>query len=216
MSLIRKTIAGLILGMLTTSTMAMDQQDLEIARERAAMIDEIRNLLSDDSPSVRLAVFEQVMKDDDPVLRSMAMETAFSNDDERLKTAALRKLIEEREFIAVELIEPMDPSQPQAYTYNIWRELVLLELKIAPLSDEVSGRFRSAGFGNSQTFSGQLTRGGWLMQLAAGYYNCHLTLSELDGVNLNGSLECAIGGRATGEDYAGGNRASLPFRIRLS
>jgi len=207
---------GLTLALLAAPTMAMDQQHLEAARERAAMIDQVRNLLADNSPSVRLAVFEEVMKDEDPVLRSMAMEAAFSGDDERLKTAGLRKLIEEREFLAVELIEPMEPTQPQTYTYNIWRELLLKELKVDSTNDEINGRFTSAGIVQPKKFIGQLTRGGWRIQLAKNSYHCHLTLSELNGVELNGSLECAITGRTAGDDYAGGNRASLPFRIRLS
>lgn len=215
MPYIRLAALGLTLAMTSAPVMAIDMSRLEAAQERAAMLDQVRNLLADDSPSVRLAVFEEVMKDDDPVLRSMAMEAAFSGDDERLQTAGLRRLLEEREFLAVELIEPMDPSQAQAYTYGVWRELVLKELEVDAASDEVSGKFDTAQFGN-QWFIGQLTRGGWRLQLDARSFRCHLSLSELSGVDLMGSLECAITGRAAGDDNAGGNRATLPFRIRLS
>lgn len=193
---------------------AFDQNRLEAAQERAALLDQVRNLLADESASVRLAVMEEVMKDDDPVLRSMALEAAFSGDDERLHTAGLRQLIKERDFLAVELIEPMDPSQPQAYTYNIWRELMLTDLAIDTETDQISGRFNSANTHGS--IMGQLTRGGWRLQLQRGHYNCHLTLTELGGVDLMGSLNCAITGRTASDDFAGGNRATLPFRIRLS
>lgn len=211
----RLAALGLALALSATPAMAMDQSRVEAAQERAAMLDQVRNLLADESASVRLAVFEEVMKDEDPVLRSMAMEAAFSGDDDRLKTAGLRQLIEEREFLAVELIEPIDPSQAQTYTYGVWRELVLKELKVDTASDEVSGRFDTAEFHN-KTFIGQLNRGGWRLQLDSGYFRCHLALSELNGVDLMGSLECAITGRGSGDDYAGGNRATLPFQIRLS
>ncbi|TDA95490.1 hypothetical protein [Halomonas marinisediminis] len=194
--------------------LAFDQNRFEAAQERAALLDQVRNLLADESASVRLAVFEEVMKDDDPVLRSMALEAAFSGDDERLHTAGLRQLLKERDFLAVELIEPMDPSQPQAYTYNIWRELMLTDLSIDTDTDQVSGKFNSANSGGR--FTGQLTRGGWRLQLKSGHYHCHLTLTELGGVDLMGSLNCAITSRTAGDDYAGGNRAALPFRIRLS
>ncbi|XKE46954.1 hypothetical protein LG302_07410 [Halomonas organivorans] len=215
MPYIRLVALGLALAVCATPAIAMDQSSFEAAQERAAMLDRVRNLLADDSTSVRLAVFEEVMKDDDPVLRSMAMEAAFSGDDDRLKTAGLRQLIEAREFLAVELIEPRDPSQAQAYTYDVWRELVLKELKLDPSSDEIQGRFDTARSSN-RPFIGQLTRGGWRLQLDSGHFRCHLGLSELSGVDLMGSLECAITGRASGDDRAGANRVTLPFRIRLS
>lgn len=205
----------LALALCAAPASAFDQSRFEAAQERAALIDQVRTLLADDSASVRLAVFEEVMKDDDPVLRSMALEAAFSGDDERLHTAGLRQLIKERDFLAVELIEPMDPSQAQSYTYDIWRELMLTDLKIDTGTDQVSGRFNSAHMGNTN-FMGQLTRGGWRLQLQRGHYNCHLTLSELGGVELMGSLSCAITNSSTNDDNAGDNRATLPFRIRLS
>jgi hypothetical protein len=211
----RLAVLALILALVAAQAVAIDQSRFEAAQERAAMLDQVRNLLADDSPSVRLAVFEEVMKDKDPVLRSMAMEAAFNGDDERLQTAGLRQLIKEREFLAVELIEPMDPTQAQAYTYNIWRELVLKELKIDPANDEVQGRFDTASIAN-RTFTGQLNRGGWRLRLANGPYSCNLSLAELNGVDLNGSLDCAITGRTASDELAGGNRATLPFRIRLS
>lgn len=194
---------------------AFDQSRFEAAQERAALLDQVRTLLADESASVRLAVFEEVMKDDDPVLRSMALEAAFSGDDERLHTAGLRQLIKERDFLAVELIEPMDPSQAQAYTYDIWRELILTDLKIDTGTDQLNGRFNTAHMANTN-FMGQLNRGGWRLQLQRGHYNCHLTLTELGGVELMGSLSCAITNRSATDDYAGDNRATLPFRIRLS
>lgn len=205
---------ALALTLNATPAPAFDQNRFEAAQERAALLDQVRNLLADESASVRLAVMEEVMKDDDPVLRSMALEAAFSGDDERLHTAGLRQLIEERDFLAVELIEPMDPSQPQAYTYRVWRELMLTDLAIDTDTDQVSGHFNSANMNGS--IMGQLTRGGWRLQLKRGHYNCHLTLTELGGVDLMGSLNCAITGRTANDDYAGGNRAALPFRIRLS
>lgn len=215
MSYTRLAALSLTLALGVTPAVAMDQSNFEAAQERAAMLDQVRNLLADDSASVRLAIFEEVMKDDDPVLRSMAMEAAFSGDDERLQTAGLRQLIEEREFLVVELIEPTDPTQAQKFTYSIWRELVLRGLKLDQSSDEIQGRFDTA-ITNNRDVIGQLTRGGWRLQLDYRGYNCHLTLSELSGVNLNGSLDCAINGRDARDDRAGANSATLPYRIRLS
>lgn len=194
---------------------AFDPSRFEAAQERAALLDRVRTLLADESASVRLAVFEEVMKDDDPVLRSMALEAAFQGDDERLHTAGLRELIRNRDFLAVELLEPSNPSQAQAYTYSVWRELMLTNLTIDDATDQVSGRFHSAGNSNTP-FAGQLSRGGWLLQLQKYDYHCHLSLTELSGVDLTGSLDCAISGRAAGDERAGEGRASLPFRIRLS
>lgn len=198
-----------------SSAWAFDQNRFEAAQERAALLDQVRNLLADESASVRLAVFEEVMKDDDPVLRSMALEAAFQGDDQRLHTAGLRQLIEERDFLAVELIEPMDPSQAQAHTYAVWRELMLYELGLDDPTDQIQGKFNTAQIINTG-FVGQLTRGGWRLKLQRGDYSCHLSLTELSGVDLMGSLDCAISGRSANDDNAGDNRATLPFRIRLS
>ncbi|MGJ7461897.1 hypothetical protein ACR80S_12420 [Halomonas sp. MA07-2] len=202
----------LVLG--ATPTLALDMSQLEAAQERAGMLDRVRTLLADDSASVRLAVFEEVMKSDDPVLRSMALESALASGDDRLETAGLRQLFQDRELLSVEIIEPREPTQAQAYTFNIWRELMLSNLRIDRATDELSGRFNSGGASGS--FAGHLTRGGWRIALSRTGYSCSLELTQVSGVDLSGALHCAIGGSTAGERYAGGQTASLPFRIRLS
>lgn len=221
MKYIRACWMGFVLALASTPLMALDLASLEAAQERAGIIDRVRNLLADDSASVRLAVFEEVMKGDDPLLRSMAMETALLSDDERLQTAGLRQLFHSRDFLVVEVVVPTQPSQAQAYTYNIWRELTLDELRINSANDQITGKFRAAGINNSD-FVGQLDRGGLRLELKAfrtsyGFrYTCALALNELSGVELSGVLECAIGTPHTEEGNAGANSASLPARIRLS
>lgn len=202
--------------------MALDLSSLEAAQERAGIIDRVSSLLADDSAAVRLAVFEEVMKGDDPLLRSMAMETALSSDDERLQTAGLRQLIQSRDFVVVEVVEPTQASQAQAYTYSLWRELTLNELRINSDNDQITGKFRAAGISNSD-FVGQLDRGGLRLELKAfrasqgvHHYTCALALNELSGVELAGMLDCYIGGPHREEGNADGNSASLPARIRLS
>lgn len=208
---------GIALAIASSPLMALDLGSLEAAQERAGIIDRVKTLLADDSPSVRLAVFEEVMKSDDPVLRSLAFESAFSSDDETLQTAGLRQLLRDRSFLAVEVMSPTEPDQTQAYTYRLWRELMLEELRIDPATDEITGKFHSAANNNTYRFVGQLTRGGWRLELKAhNSYSCVLALTELSGVDLTGVLDCAIGSVMAGEKYAGGNSASLPIRIRLS
>ncbi|QFU01488.1 hypothetical protein FIU83_07525 [Halomonas sp. THAF5a] len=205
---------ALLLALGAAPAMAMDMDQLEAAKERAGMLDQVRTLLADESASVRLAVFEEVMKSDDSVLRSMALESAFSSDDERLETAGLRQLFEDRELLSVELIEPGEPTQAQAFTYQVWRELTLSELRIDQATDELSGSFSGANaYGK---FVGQLVRGGWIIDMSWSGYNCSLALSQVSGVDLSGALRCAIGGRYAREESANGDSASLPFRIRLS
>ncbi|HLV18810.1 MAG TPA: hypothetical protein VKY70_15245 [Pseudomonas sp.] len=210
----RNVIIALLLTVAAAPALALDISRLEAAQERAGVLDQVRTLLADDSASVRLAVFEEVMKSDDPVLRSMAMESALNSDDERLQTAALRQLFQDREYLSVEIIEPREPSQPQAYTYRIWRELMLSELRIDRATDELSGRFRGANVNGR--FVGQLTRSGWRIGLAGNYYECTLALTQVGGVDLSGALDCAIKGNHRKENNAGGRSATLPFRIRLS
>lgn len=213
----------LLLALSSTPLMALDLASLEAAQERAGIIDRVRNLLADDSAAVRLAVFEEVMKGGDPLLSSMAIETALSSDDERLKTAGLRQLIHSRDFLVVEIVEPTQASQAQAYTYSLWRELTLTELKVNTTNDQLTGSFRAATITDSN-FVGQLDRGGLRLELKAhrqGYspnynYTCALELNELTGVELAGVLDCYIGGAHREEDNANGNSASLPARVRLS
>lgn len=212
----------LVLSLSSSPLMALDLASLEAAQERAGIIDRVRNLLADDSAAVRLSVFEEVMKGQDPLLRSMAIETALSSDDERLKTAGLRQLINSRDFIVVEIVRPTQASQAQAYTYSLWRELTLTELRINSANDQITGKFRAAAI-SDRNFVGQLDRGGLRLELKAFphgswtlYYTCALSLRELSGVELAGVLDCAISGPHTAEDKADGNSASLPARIRLS
>ncbi|MFD2191667.1 hypothetical protein [Pistricoccus aurantiacus] len=204
-----------VLFIIAMPALAIDLADLEAAKERASIIDRVRELLADDSPSVRLAVFEEVMKGDDPVLRSMALETALNADDERLKTAALRQLIRDRDNILIEIVQPVDPSQAQAYLYAAWRELIISELKIDESTDEITGRFSTAQTASTK-FTGQLIRGGWQLRLARPSFTCFLTMSEVSGVELSGALQCSISGRATTEDAANANSATLPARVKLS
>ncbi|OJA05800.1 hypothetical protein QHL1GM_10565 [Halomonas sp. QHL1] len=211
-----------MLALSSTPLMALDLASLEAAQERAGIIDRVRNLLADDSAAVRLAVFEEVMKGEDPLLNSMAIETALSSDDVRLKTAGLRHLINSRDFIVVEVVEPNQANQAQAYTYSLWRELTLDELKINPANDQITGSFRAAAIRDSD-FVGQLDRGGLRLELKAyrdSYgrygYTCALALSELSGAELAGVLDCYIGAPHRGEDNANDNSASLPARVRLS
>lgn len=218
---VRAYWVGLVLALASTPLMALDLASLEAAQERAGIIDRVRNLLADDSASVRMAVFEEVMKGEDSLLRNMAMETALSSDDERLQTAGLRQLIDSRDFLVVEIVEPTQASQAQAYTYNLYRELVLTELKINTATDEITGSFRTASVRNNN-FVGQLTRGGLRIELkshnrnSTPQYSCALALNELSGVELAGALDCAIGWDHAEENKADGNSASLPARIRLS
>lgn len=213
---------GLVLALASTPLMALDLASLEAAQERAGIIDRVRNLLADDSAAVRLAVFEEVMKGEDSLLRSMAMEAALVSDDERLQTAGLRQLIDSRDFLVVEIVEPTQASQAQAYSYSLWRELTLTELKINTANDQITGKFRAAAIPNSG-FVGQLDRGGLRLELKAyrtgsgNYqYTCALALNELSGIELAGVLDCYIGAPYREEDRADGNSASLPARIRLS
>ena len=157
------------------------------------------------------------MKGDDPVLRSMALETALNADDERLKTAALRQLIRDRDNILIEIVQPVDPSQAQAYLYTTWRELIIFDLRIDESTDEITGWFSTAQIGRTE-FVGQLVRGGWQLRLArpGSYFTCFLTMSEVSGVELSGALQCSISGRATTEDAANANSATLPARVKLS
>ncbi|TLF47242.1 hypothetical protein FEI13_16330 [Halomonas urmiana] len=210
----RRGVIVLLLALWATPAMAMNMSQLEAAKERAGMLDQVRTLLADDSASVRLAVFEEVMKSDDPVLRSMALESAFSSGDERLQTAGLRQLFQDRELLSVEVIEPREPSQAQAYTFQLWRELMLKELRIDQATDELSGSFNGARA--SGKFVGHLTRGGWRVDLSWAGYSCSLELTQVSGVDLSGALRCAITGRHAREGNAGGQSATLPFRIRLS
>lgn len=205
---------ALLLTLGATPTIAFDMSQLEAAQERAGMLDRVRTLLADDSASVRLSVFEEVMKSDDPVLRSMALESALASGDDRLETAGLRQLFQDRELLSVEIIQPREPTQAQAYTFNIWRELMLSELRIDRATDELSGRFRAANA--SGTFAGHLTRGGWRIGLGVPYLRCSLDLTQVSGVDLSGALHCAISGAHVKEDRAGSQSATLPFRIRLS
>lgn len=195
---------------------ALDLGGLEAAQERAGIIDRVKALLADDSPSVRLAIFEEVMKSDDPLLRSLAFETAFGSQDEMLQTAGLRQLLHDRSLLAVEVMSPADPDQAHAYTHRVWRELLLEDLRIDPETDEISGRFRTATV-SGRNFVGQLTRGGWRLKLTTNNgYACVLALNELSGVDLTGVLDCAINGMMARDSNAAGNSASLPIRIRLS
>ncbi|MEL7982785.1 hypothetical protein AAG584_22335 [Vreelandella titanicae] len=219
---IRAYWIGLILALASAPLMALDLASLEAAQERAGIIDRVRNLLADDSAAVRLAVFEEVMKGEDSLLRSMAMEAALVSDDERLQTAGLRQLINSRDFLVVEVVEPTQASQAQAYTYSLWRELTLTELKINTANDQITGEFRAAAIADSG-FVGQLDRGGLRFELKAyrtgpGKYNytCALVLNELSGIELAGVLDCYIGAPHSEEDRADDNSASLPARIRLS
>ncbi|MHB0777662.1 hypothetical protein [Halomonas sp. WWR20] len=197
---------------------AIDLANIEAAKERAGIIDRVRELLNDESPSIRLAVFDEVMKGDDPVLRSMAQEAALNADDERLQTAALRQLFRDRESILVEIIQPSQATQPQAYLYSVWHGLSLYNLKIDETSDEFTGTFNAARTGTPRTFNGQLVRGGWQANLVThlSAYTCVLAIREITGVDLTGSLECEITGKAAGEDQANGRSASLPVRVKLS
>ena len=218
---VRAYWVGLVLALASPPLMALDLASLEAAQERAGIIDRVRNLLTDDSASVRMAVFEEVMKGEDSLLRSMAMEAALVNDDERLQTAGLRQLINSRDFLVVEIVEPTQASQAQAYTYSLWRELTLTELKINTANDQITGKFRAAAIPDSG-FVGQLDRGGLRFELKAyrnhgNYrYTCALALNELSGIELAGMLDCYIGAPHSEEDKADGNSASLPARIRLS
>lgn len=212
---------SLVMAIVSTPLMALDLASLEAAQERAGIIDRVRNLLADESAAVRLAVFEEVMKGQDPLLRSMAIETALISDDERLQTAGLRQLIHSRDFIVVEVLEPAQASKAQAYTYSLYRELTLTDLRINTATDEITGNFRNASVRNNN-FVGQLTRGGLRIELKSHpvhsmpQYTCALALNELSGVELAGVLDCAISGPHTAEDKADGNSASLPARVRLS
>lgn len=212
---------SLFLALGSAPLMALDLASLEAAQERAGIIERVSNLLADDSAAVRLAVFEEVMKGEDPLLRSMAMETALSSDDERLQTAGLRQLIQSRDFLVVELVEPTQASQAQAYTYSLYRELTLADLRINSATDEITGNFRTASVRNNN-FVGQLTRGGLRLELKSHprnnmpQYNCALALNELSGVELAGVLDCSIGGPHVEEGNAGSNSASLPVRVHLS
>ncbi|EHJ94651.1 hypothetical protein [Vreelandella boliviensis] len=219
---VRACWMGLLLAFASFPLMALDLASLEAAQERAGIIDRVRNLLADDSASVRMAVFEEVMKGSDPLLRNMAMETAMLSDDERLQTAGLRQLINSRDFIVVEIVEPTQASQAQAYTYSLWRELTLTELKIDTTNDQITGKFRAAAVRNND-FVGQLDRGGLRLELKSYrdgrgnyHYTCGLAFNELSGTELAGMLSCFIGSLQSGEDKANGNSASLPARIRLS
>lgn len=221
MKYVRVCWMALVLALTSSPLMALDLASLEAAQERAGIIDRVSSLLADDSAAVRLAVFEEVMKGEDSLLRSMAMETALGSDDERLKTAGLRQLIQSRDFLVVEVVEPTQGSQAQAYTYSLYRELTLADLKINSANDEIIGSFRTASVRNNN-FVGQLTRGGLRIELKSHnrnsmpQYSCALALNELSGVELAGVLNCSIGGEHRGEENAGGNSAILPARIRLS
>lgn len=215
MTYVRICWTALVLALTSLPLMALDLASLEAAQERAGIIDRVRTLLTDDSAAVRLAVFEEVMKGDDPLLRSMALETALISSDARLQTAGVRQLIHSRDFLVVEVVEPAQASQAQAYTYSLWRELTLIDLRVNSENDQITGKFRTAGIRNSD-FIGQINRGGLRLEMRINYYTCALILNELSGVELAGVLDCGISGSLTAEDRADGNSASLPVRIRLS
>jgi len=206
--------ASLALLITALPARALDLGDLEAAREQAAVIDKVTALLEDDSPSVRLAVFEQVMKDDDPILRSLAMEKALGSDDERLRTAAFRQLFHDRDTLIVEVTLPEDPTPTQSWLYSNWSGLALTQLAIDKSNDELSGRFTTVQY-NSQ-FAGQLVRGGMRLRLPAPYVVCELVTRSVSTASISAALECSLEARILRRIEDGTDHGALPVTISLS
>ena len=210
----RILIPSLLFLLLAQPSRALDLGDLEAAREQAAVIDKVTALLEDESPSIRLSVFEEVMDDDDPILRSLAMEKALGGDDERLQTAAFRHLFDDREQLLVEVTLPPDPSASQSWLHQRWSGLALTQLAIDKSNDELSGRYVTVEYSNA--FSGQVVRGGIRLRLPAPYVVCELVTRSVSVTTISGALECSIEGRILRRIEDGTSHAALPVRITLS
>lgn len=195
MGISRCLLAGLIILLLPAAAAAQSERAMAV-RERAAVIDEYRTLLSDENPSIRLAAFEAAMDEDDPLLRTMAMEAALGAEDERLQTTGLRHLLTMRDLLVVEVLTPEKPSDAEAAMATRWGAFHLEQLKVNPKNDEVTAQY----------WEGQLRRAGIELVGTHRYTGCRLALSIATPTLITGTLSCL-------DDK---QRVTLPVRVNLS
>lgn len=165
--------AGLAIFASVVATPALSSDDaaaiIEAARERARKIDELKSVLNDPDPTLRLAAFDAMLTSKDSLMRDLAIQTGLDSTDSVMRGMALRHTIVGRDRIEFSL-QP-DPATPapiqkaaQDFIDTTGQSGFSLPLE-RDKADANDGRLKPSGCGGDGKVSGLLVTfrcGAWL------------------------------------------------------
>ena len=77
--------------------------DAGAIRKQAAQMAEVRGLLSDPDPNVRLLAVREISKSGDPIQRQLALDAGLSSAEASLQEVALRAVVSDTQMIFISL-----------------------------------------------------------------------------------------------------------------
>ena len=163
-------------------------------RGRAAKLKEMRDLLSDKEPTVRLAAFSQMVDSEDTDVQELAFDFGFSSADAAIRSIALKKRLLRMSNFAVEVIKyggdwiAKDIKQGRGVTIP-----TTISWKIGA-KDRNTG-FLAFGFHNGEAKGGGVSISGKNVSIQtdgnfSGSPACSGTLTLNDSNELVGPLSC--------------------------
>ena len=148
--------------------------DVAAIRRDAAKLEEIRGLLSDPDPNVRLLSMREIMKSGDPVQRQLAMDAGLTSADASMVELALRAILTNVQLIVITVTD-MDGKPVTKSNYDVSS----ISLALTAFDPE-TGRFTGNGT------SGQLQ--GNVLSFATGGARTGLLVWDPEAGEFRGSI----------------------------
>ena len=198
----------------TSSAATADQ-----IRARAARLKELRDLLNDREPTVRLAAFSELVNSPDPTSQELGFEAGFNSADGAIRALALRKRLARASTISVEVLESggewvaktMKEGKPTPVPPNFGWNVIQVDESAGVLKLHERRELNPEQLRNVQ--SRVMTSGLTMVIATRGYRpDCDGTLVMGEGNILTGMMACW----ASGFEGPGGEKVPLKVRMRVN
>ncbi|NYT61768.1 hypothetical protein H0A66_05445 [Alcaligenaceae bacterium] len=175
--------ACLLSPLLAPAALAQDSvaEVLEKARAEARTHNEYKAALNDPDPSIRLAVFNQMLKQDSPGLRKIAIETGLTSADSIMRSMALQSAVLSLTQLHIKLaVDPQSTQRQQTEAKKY------LESQSATIALMMNKKDNKEGVFIANGWEGQINNLQLLLRTSGGSGKALLVLQ--DDNSLKGSL----------------------------
>lgn len=120
--------------------------DAGAIRKQAAQLSEVRSLLADPDPNVRLLAIREIAKSGDPIQRQLAIDAGLSSAETSMQEVALRAVVQDTQQITILLSSP-DGSAVKEGDTNVNLHVDKFEFETGKISgNSWSGQIQGAVF----------------------------------------------------------------------
>jgi len=153
---------------------AMAESLAEQIKKRAGVIGEVKALLNNSDPSIRIAALDTMLKSDDTAMRETAYSMGLNSADDTLRAISLRNKFNELKSIHVAFTLPDGASEKAKAKFAEFGGSLALNIKGY---EEKNGRFTfSTSIGGNYTKDGNIS--GLMLQFASRYCKGNFFFNE--------------------------------------